>query len=79
MRESKVWLTNYTNTDIDDYRILLIAEGTRLDNNLYNFLKIELTNTKFNKVRTLTNKRSLTMINTYLIRIEKSNYMKNLR
>jgi len=44
-----------------------IAEGVILDNNLYNFLEIELSNIKYNKVRKLANKRNQIMSSKYIL------------
>ena len=58
MKGSKVWSINYANIDIDDCGILLTAEDVFLDNDLCNFLEMELLNIKYNKVRKLANKRN---------------------
>ena len=47
---------NYANIDVNNCGILSIAEGIILDNDLCNFLEIELSNTKFEKIKILMNK-----------------------
>ena len=47
---------NYTNIDIDYYRMSSISKGILLCNDIGSFLEIELSNTKFEKIKILMNK-----------------------
>ena len=70
---SKAQFINYANADVHDYRILSITKGIILDNNLCSFLEMELHNTKFCKVRKLSNKKSLIISSKYILNKNRKN------
>ena len=57
MKGSKARSLNYATIDVDDFGVPSCSEGVKLDEDLYKFLESESSDSKYEKVRKLMNKR----------------------
>ena len=72
MKGSKVRSMNYANVDVDDCGVPSTAEGISLDKDLCQYLEMELSNAKYNKVRKLANKANQMMSSKHILNKNRS-------
>ena len=72
MKDSKVRSMNYTNADADNCGVPLAAEDISLDKDLCQYLEIELSSAKYNKVRKLANKANQMMSSKHILNMNRS-------